>query len=110
METTQKQAFQALNQAAEKAVLMGINANITILDTAGYLKSFLRMDNAFLGSIDIAIGKAKTAMLFRMNSEAVGEFLSIDAHTYGMVNTSGGLVGFKGPDQDFEIATAGSEI
>jgi len=49
-------------------------------------------------------------MLFRMNSEAVGEFLSIDAHTYGMVNTSGGLVGFKGPDQDFEIATAGSEI
>jgi len=130
METTQKQAFQALNQAAEKAVLMGINANITILDTAGYLKSFLRMDNAFLGSIDIAIGKAKTAMLFRMNSEAVGEFLSPDAHTYGMVNTSGGLVGFKGgmpvksageivayigvsggsPDQDFEIATAGSEI
>ena len=69
-------------------------------------------------------------MLFRMNSEAVGEFLSPDAHTYGMVNTSGGLVGFKGgmpvksageivayigvsggsPDQDFEIATAGSEI
>ena len=49
METTQKQAFQALNQAAEKAGMMGINANITILDTSSYLKSFLRMDNAFLG-------------------------------------------------------------
>jgi uncharacterized protein GlcG (DUF336 family) len=32
------------------------------------------MDNAFLGSIDIAMKKAKTVMLFRTNSEAVGEF------------------------------------
>ncbi len=130
METTQKQAFQALNQAAEKASQMGVNANITILDTTGYLKSFLRMDEAFLGSIDIAMGKAKTAMLFRMNSEAVGEFLRPEAQAYGMINTSGGLVGFKGgmpvksageivayigvsggsPDQDFEIATAGSVL
>ena len=130
METKQKQAFQAQNQAAEKARQMGVNANITILDTAGHLKSFLRMDEAYLGSIDIAMGKAKTAMLFRMNSEAVGQFLSPEAHTYGMVSTSGGLVGFKGgmpvkaegeiiayigvsggsPDQDFEIATAGSNI
>ena len=130
METTQKQAFQAQNQAAEKARQMGVNANITILDTAGHLKSFVRMDDAYLGSIDIAMGKAKTAMLFRMNSEAVGQFLSPEAQTYGMVSTSGGLVGFKGgmpikaeeqiigyigvsggsPDQDFEIATAGSEI
>jgi uncharacterized protein GlcG (DUF336 family) len=130
METTQEQAFQALNQAAEKARQMGINANIAILDTAGYLKGFLRMDEAFLGSIDIAMGKAKTAMLFRMNSEAVGEFLRPEAQAYGMVNTSGGLVGFKGgmpvksadkivayigvsggsPDQDFDIATAGSVL
>ena len=130
METTQKQAFQSQNQAAEKAIQIGVNANITILDTAGHLKSFLRMDEAYLGSIDIAMGKAKTAMLFRMNSEAVGQFLSPEAHTYGMVSTSGGLVGFKGgmpvkaegqivayigvsggsPDQDFEIASAGSNI
>ena len=130
METTQKQAFQAQNQATEKAIQIGVNANITILDTAGHLKSFLRMDEAYLGSIDIAMGKAKTAMLFRMNSEAVGQFLSPEAHTYGMVSTSGGLVGFKGgmavkaegqivayigvsggsPDQDFEIASAGSNI
>lgn len=88
------------------------------------------MDDAFLGSIDIAMGKAKTAMLFRMNSEAVGQFLTPEAGAYGMVGTSGGLVGFKGgmpirsggeivayigvsggnPDQDFEIATAGSQI
>jgi uncharacterized protein GlcG (DUF336 family) len=130
METSQKQAFQAMDRAAEKAKQLGVNANIAILDTAGYLKSFLRMDEAFLGSIDIALGKAKTAMLFRMNSEAVGEFLRPEAQTYGMVSTSGGLVGFIGgmpvksageivayigvsggrPDQDFAIATAGSVL
>lgn len=130
METTQKQASQAVTQAADKAKQIGVNANITILDTAGHLKAFMRMDDAYLGSIDIATGKAKTAMLFRMNSEAVGEFLNPENHTHGMVNTSGGLVGFKGgmpvkssdeiiayigvsggsPDQDFEIATAGSKV
>ena len=130
MEATERQAILAQSQAAERAAEMGVNANIAILDKAGYLKSFLRMDDAFLGSIDIAMGKAKTAMLFRMNSETVGQFLAPEAAAYGMVSTSGGLVGFKGgmpvryggeiiayigvsggsPDQDFEIATAGSEI
>ncbi|QOG01585.1 heme-binding protein [Flavobacterium sp. MDT1-60] len=130
METNQKQAFKSLYQAIDKANEIGVNANITILDPAGHLKAFVRMDDAFLGSIDISMGKAKTAMLFRMNSEAVGEFLNPENKTYGMVNTSGGLVGFKGgvpvksgndivayigvsggsPDQDFEIATAGSLV
>ncbi|MCD9016633.1 GlcG/HbpS family heme-binding protein [Parachryseolinea silvisoli] len=130
MDIKQTQAFSAINKATEKAQQLGVNANITILDTSGHLKAFLRMDDAFLGSIDIAMGKAKTSMLFRMNSEAVGEFLNPENGTYGMTNTSGGLVGFKGgmavkaageivayigvsggsPDQDFVIATAGSEL
>lgn len=130
METTQIQASRAINQAVEKATKLDVNANITVLDSFGHLKSFLRIDNAYLGSIDVAMGKAKTAMLFRMNSEAVGEFLNPENKTYGLVNTSGGLVGFKGgmpiksqgnivgyigvsggsPEQDFEIAAAGSNI
>ena len=130
MEITQIQVLQSSDRATSKAVAIGVNANITVLDTAGHLKAFLRMDEAFLGSIDIAMGKAKTAMLFRMNSEDVGAFLNPENKTYGMVQTSGGLVGFKGgmpvkakdaiigyigvsggsPDQDFEIATAGSII
>lgn len=130
MEITQFLALQAIRQAVDKADQLGVRANIALLDTAGHLKAFLRMDDAFLGSIDIAMGKARTAMLFRMNSEAVGEFLNPENHTHGMVNTSGGLVGFKGgmpvrangavvaymgvsggsPEQDFEIATAGSAM
>ncbi|MRG44617.1 heme-binding protein [Chitinophaga sp. SYP-B3965] len=130
MQITNEQSFQAMDLAFEKAKQIGVNANIAILDTYGYLKAFQRMDDAFLGSIDIALGKAKTAMLFRMNSEQVGTFLQPSREAYGMVNTSGGLVAFPGgmpvkaggeivayigvsggsPDQDFMIATAGSNI
>lgn len=130
MEISTTQAFDALNKAIAKANQINVAANIFILDTAGHQKGFIRMDDAFLGSIDIAYGKAKTAMLFRMASHEVGEFLKPEAGTYGIIHTSGGLVGFKGgvpikkgedivgyigvsggsPDQDFEIATAGSKL
>lgn len=130
MQITSQQALQSLNLSIDKAKAIGVNANIAILDTGGHLKTFFRMDDAFLGSIDIALGKAKTAMLFRMNSESVGEYLNPAMGTYGMINTSGGLVGFRGgmpvkkdeqiiayigvsggsPDQDFEIASAGSNL
>ena len=128
MTITTQQAAEAIQQATAKGRELGVAANIAVLDTAGYLKAFERMDEAYLGSIDIAMGKAKTSMLFRMNAEAVGAFLDPVQKTFGMVATNGGLVGFKGgmpirqgneilayigvsggsPDQDFEIATAGS--
>ncbi len=124
------QSTEAISNAMKKGKELGIAANIAVLDQAGYLKAFQRMDDAYLGSIDIAIGKAKTAMLFRMNSEEVGAFLDPAQKTFGMISTNGGLVGFKGgmpirkgndilayigvsggsPDQDFEIATAGSIV
>ncbi|GAO44085.1 heme-binding protein [Flavihumibacter petaseus] len=130
MNITLKAAMDAAQQAQVKAREINVAANIVVLDTAGYLKYFERMDNAYLGSIDIAIQKAKTAMLFRMPSEAVGEFLKPQAAAYGLENTNGGLVGFPGakpivsdsriigyigvsggaPAQDAEIASAGSAL
>jgi uncharacterized protein GlcG (DUF336 family) len=96
MDITLDQAENLLAKAKGKAKEIGIPMNIAILDTAGHLKSFLRMDGAFLGSIDIAMKKAKTAMLFRMNSEAVGEFLKPEIGAFGMEASSGGLMGFPG--------------
>ncbi|WP_205514640.1 GlcG/HbpS family heme-binding protein [Longitalea arenae] len=130
MHITFQEATQAIQQAQAKAGDINVAANIAVLDTAGYLKLFLRMDDAFLGSIDISLQKAKTAMLFRMSSEAVGEFLKPEAAAYGLENTNGGLVGFPGarpilknnviigyigvsggaPSQDAQIATAGSNL
>ena len=47
MEITLLQTEQLLNKAKAKAIEIGIPMNIAILDTAGHLKAFLRMDNAF---------------------------------------------------------------
>jgi uncharacterized protein GlcG (DUF336 family) len=96
MNISLRQAQHAIQLAEAKAAEMNVPVNIVVLDTAGYLKSFIRMDDAFLGSIDIAIQKAKTAMLFRTNSELVGEFLKPEAAAYGLENTNGGLVAFPG--------------
>ena len=54
------------------------------------------MDGALLGSIDIALGKAKTAVLFGMNSEAVGEFCKPGGPSPGLELTNGTLVVFAG--------------
>ena len=124
------QSEQLLDKAKAKAIEIGIPMNIAILDTAGHLKAFLRMDNAFIGSIDIAVKKAKTAMLFRMSSEQVGEFLKPETGAYGMEFSNGGLMGFAGGlpikngeeiigyigvsggpiPMDFSVASAGSII
>lgn len=129
MDISSKQASAILEKAVSKATEINVAVNIAILDTGGYLKHFIRMDNAYLGSIDIALGKAKTAMLFRKPSHELGDaFLSPESRSYGMENTNGGLVGFKGgvpvrkgheiiayigvsggsSEEDLEIATAGS--
>jgi uncharacterized protein GlcG (DUF336 family) len=55
MEITSAQALTLLGQATAEASRIGVDANIVHMDTAGHMKLFQRMDNAFLGSIDIAV-------------------------------------------------------
>lgn len=54
------------------------------------------MDDAWLGSIDIAIKKAKTAVLFKMPSAAIGELSQPGGSLYNIEHTNGGLVSFGG--------------
>jgi len=93
MDINLQQTETQLAKAKAKAEEIGIPMNVAILDNAGYLKGFIRMDNAFLGSVDIAIKKATTSMLFRMNSEEVGNFLRPEVGAFGMENSSGGTHG-----------------
>ncbi|WP_338674685.1 heme-binding protein [Streptomyces sp. SCSIO 30461] len=51
----------AAQTAAEKT---GTAMNIAIVDAGGHLLHFTRMDGAWLGSIDLALTKAKTSILF----------------------------------------------
>lgn len=85
-----------LAAALAEAKRIGVPMNIAILDEACHLKAFTRMDGALLGSIDIAIKKARTSSLFGMTTEDVGEFCKPGASSPGLEQTNGGLVVFAG--------------
>ncbi|MDY0039349.1 MAG: heme-binding protein [Desulforhabdus sp.] len=124
---TTHQARAIISAAEAKATAMGVPVNVAVLDSGAHLKAFSRMDDAPLGSIDVAIRKARTAVLFEVNSEAVWEYCKPGAPAPGLELTNGGLAPFpggiplKGSDgtmqgavgvsggsveQDFEIAQA----
>lgn len=87
---------QIITAAKQKATQLGVPVNIAVLDQGGHMKAFVRMDGAVLGSIDIALKKAKTAVLFELNSEAVFEYCKPGAPAYGLEHTNGGLAVFAG--------------
>ena len=54
---TLRQAQTVLAAALKKAEEIKVPVNIAVVDAGGNLKAFARMDDAFLGSIDIAAKK-----------------------------------------------------
>lgn len=78
------------------AAKLGVPVIIAVLDTAANLKAFARMDGAVLGSIDIAIKKARTAAMFECNSEDVWEYCKPGAPAHALEMTNGGLAPFPG--------------
>ena len=96
MEISQALCDAVLAAAEAKAKDIGVPMNIAILDSGANLKAFLRMDGALIGSIDIALKKAKTSAIFGMNTEAIGEFCKPGGTSPGLDSTNGGLVVFAG--------------
>ena len=54
----------AVQAAVAKAVSIGVKINVAVVDSSGTLMAFLRMPNAPLHSVEIAIDKAYTAASF----------------------------------------------
>jgi len=96
MSLTENMAQSVIAAARRAAESIGVPVAIAVLDASAHLKAFARMDGAVLGSIDIALGKAKTSALFGMNSEAVGEFSKPGGTSPGLELTNGVLVVFAG--------------
>ncbi len=90
------QARAAVDAAVIKAVEFRTRMNIAVLDTGGNLKAFLRMDGAWLGSIDIAIRKAKTARFFDMPTGDIGGLSQPGGPLYGIEHSNEGLITFPG--------------
>ncbi len=93
---TLEQATRVIEAAKAKAKQTDTLMNIAVVDAGGNLKAFARMEGAFLGSVDISIGKAKTARLFNMPTKDLGALAQVGQPLYGIEVTNRGLVIFGG--------------
>merc|ERR1711970_503587 len=73
-----------------------VKMNIAVVDNGANLVGFLRMDGAWLGSVDIAMKKAKTAIFFQMNTETIGSLSQPGGDLFNIEHSNNGLITFPG--------------
>jgi uncharacterized protein GlcG (DUF336 family) len=96
MNVTQKQAQTVIDAAIKKSEELGVKMNIAVVDAGTNLTAFVRMDGAWLGSIDIALKKAKTARFFNMNTGEIGKLSQPGGSLFNIEHSNGGLITFPG--------------
>ncbi|AWV15701.1 glycolate utilization protein [Methylobacterium sp. XJLW] len=96
MHVTIEQAETAIAAARAKAVEPGTQMCIAVVDSGGNLKAFHRMDDAWVGSIDIAQKKAKTSVFFGMMTGQIGQLSQPGGPLYGIEHSNDGLITFPG--------------
>src|SRR6202162_3982617 len=126
---TLQEARKVIGAAEKRAIEIGQPMNIAVVDEGGNLSSHVRMDGAWIGSIDIAINKAFTSRAFDIStkdlaehSQSGGQFFGIHASNEGriMIFAGGiplkrdgkviGAIGVSGGsgEQDHAVAEAGA--
>ena len=96
MHVSLEQAEAALAAGRKKAQELGTRMCIAVVDSGCVLKGFVRMDDAWLGSVDIALKKAKTACSFGMTSGQIGQLSQPGGPLYGIEHSNDGLITFPG--------------
>jgi uncharacterized protein GlcG (DUF336 family) len=91
-----EQAEKAIAAARKEAINLKTKMCIAVVDSGANLRAFIRMDDAWVGSIDIAIKKAKTACFFTMGSGELGKLSQPGKPLYGIEHSNGGLITFPG--------------
>ncbi len=89
-------AQAVITAAIAKADATHTLMDIAVVDAGANLKAFVRMDGAWLGSIDIAIKKAKTARYFEFPTGEIGKLSQPGAPLFGIEHSNGGLISFPG--------------
>jgi uncharacterized protein GlcG (DUF336 family) len=126
---TLEDARRIITAAETKAKEIGQPMNIAVADAGGNLVAHIRMDNAWIGSVDISIKKAWTSRAFDIttkdlaeNSQSGDQFFGIHASNNGkvMIFAGGvplkkdgqvvGAIGVSGGsgEQDHAVAEAGA--
>ena len=104
---TLEQAYKIVKAAYDKALEMDVKMNIAVVDSGANLKAFVRMDGAWLGSIDISIKKAKTARFFDMPTGEIGKLSQPGGSLYNIEHSNDGLISFPG---GIPLKNSGGEV
>ena len=110
MKLSLKEALTMVDLARLHAEKIGVPMNIAVVDDGGHLLAFARMDKAILGSIDIALKKAKTSVLFNGPSEDLWEYCKPGGPAPATEGTNGGLIPYAGgaPVRDMDGSLVGA--
>ena len=110
MNITLSQAESVIAAAKKQAREINTKMNIAIVDTGSNLVAFVRNDGAWLGSVDISIRKAKTAMFFQMDTADLSPLVQPGQPLFNIEHSNGGLITFPGgvviKDKNGEIVGA----
>ncbi len=91
------EAEKAIAAARVKATEMGVAMAIAVVNEAGVLTAFIRMDNSELVAVPIAEDKAYTALVNRLTTAELGAQCQPGGPLYGLQNNLGGrMVIFPG--------------
>lgn len=125
-------ALGVVAAARRRADELGVAMNIAVVDTGANLVAFVRMDGAWLGSVEIAQNKAYTARAFDISTKDLAALSQPGKPLFGIADSAGargervvifaggvpliaggkvvGGVGVSGgqPDQDDAVAAAGA--
>lgn len=118
-----------MSAAIEKAKELNTPVSIAVVDAGGHLVVFGRWNSVY-GVADFAVKKAKTAVMFGVDTDVMGAIIAgAGMNGYGMINANDGLLTIAGgvtikdktgniigaiassggtPEQDKEIAMAGA--
>jgi uncharacterized protein GlcG (DUF336 family) len=89
---TLNDAMKIIGAAEKKAAAIGQPMNIAVADVGGNLVAHVRMDGAWIGSIDISIKKAFTARAFDIATKDLAPLAQPGAAFFGIEASNGGRV------------------
>src|SRR5580692_2761621 len=103
---TLEDARRVIAAAEKKSEEIGQPMNIAVVDAGGNLVAHVRMDKAWIGSVDISINKAWTSRAFDIatkdlagHSQSGDQFFGIHASNHGRVMIFAGGIPLKRGDQ-----------
>lgn len=81
-----------MKKVEAKAVEMGMKVVTAVADAAGRPVAVRCMDDAFIGSYDVALNKTYTAIAFKMTTEELGTLSQPGGPLYGIQFTNQGKI------------------